>query len=88
MRFKAAVLCKHAATDVAGERPLATVCLQVNLQVTGRLETLPAEPTAVRSVHCVLLLMRAEVGDGAEPPAAEDTRTRNGGGVRLEVFAQ
>lgn len=57
MRFKAAVLCKRATAYVAGEGPLPAVCLQVNLKVTGRLKTLPAEPTAVRPVHCVVLLV-------------------------------
>lgn len=57
MRFEAAVLCERATANVAGEGPLPAVRLQVNLQVTGRLETLPAEPTAVRPVHCVVLLV-------------------------------
>lgn len=82
------MLCKQATTDVAGEGPLPAVRLQVNLQVTGRLETLPAEPTAVRPVHRVVLLVRAQVGDGAEPPAAEHARTWNSRRVRLEVFAK
>lgn len=57
VRFKAAVLCKRAPADVAGKGPLPAVRLQVNLQVTGRLETLAAEPAAVRPVHRVLLLV-------------------------------
>lgn len=57
------MLCEHTPADVAGEGPLPAVRLQVNLQVTGRLEALPAEPTAVRPVHCVVLLMRPQVSD-------------------------
>lgn len=82
------MLRKHATADVAGEGPLPAVRLQVNLQVTGRLEALPAEPTAVGPVHCVVLLVRAQVGDGVEPPAAEHASTRNIRRMRLEVFAK
>lgn len=81
------MLCKHATTDVTGEGPLPAVCLQVNLQVAGRLETLPAEPAAVRPVYCVVLLVRAQVSDRAETPAAEHARARNSYCMRLEVFA-
>lgn len=81
------MLCKHATTDVAGEGPLPTVRLQVNLQVTGGFEALPTERAAVRSVHRVVLLMQAQVCDGAQPPAADHTRTRNSRRMRLEVFA-
>lgn len=42
----------------------------------------------MRPVHCVVLLVRAQVGDGAEPPAAEHARTRNSRCMRLEVFAE
>lgn len=35
MGLKAALLCKHATADVAGERLLPAVRFQVNLQVTG-----------------------------------------------------
>lgn len=81
------MLCEHATADIAGEGPLAAVRLQVNFEVTGRLETLPAESAAVRPVHRVVLLVRAQVSDGAETPATEHTRTRNGCRVSLEVFA-
>lgn len=88
MRFKAAVLCKHATADVAGEGPLPAMRLQMNLQVAGRLETLPAELTAVRPVHSVVLLVRAQLSDGAESQATEHARAWNGGSMRLEVFAK
>lgn len=35
MGFKAAVLREHSPTDLAGERPLSAVGLQVNLHVAG-----------------------------------------------------
>lgn len=82
------MLRERATADVAGERPLAAVCLQVNLEVTGGLEALAAQPAAVRPVDCVVLLVRAQVGDGAEPLAAEHARARNGCRMRLEVFAK
>lgn len=82
------MLRKCATADVAGKRPLAAVCLQVNLEVTGRLEALAAQPTAVWLVDCVVLLVRAQVSDGAEPLATEHARARNGCCVRLEVFAK
>lgn len=82
------MLCEHASADVAGEGLLPAVRLQVNLQVTGRLEALPTEPAAVRPVHRVVLLVRAQVCDGAEPPAADHTRTGDGGRVGLEVFPE
>ena len=81
------MLCEHAPTDVAGERPLPAVRLHVDLQVTGRLEALPTEPAAVRPVHRVVLLVRAQVSDGTQTPAAEHARARNSRCVRLEVFA-
>lgn len=82
------MLRKRATADVTGKRPLAAVCLQVNLEVTGRLEALAAQPTAVRPVDCVVLLVRAQVGNGAEPLAAEHARARNGRRVCLEVFSK
>lgn len=82
------MLCKRAPADVAGEGPLPAVRLQVNLQVTGRLEALAAEPAAVRPVHRVLLLVRAQVGDRVEPLAAEHARARNSRRVHLEVLAK
>lgn len=81
------MLCKHTAAYVAGERPLPAVRLQVYLQVTGRLEALPAEPTAVRPVHRVVLLVRAQVSDGVELPGAEHTGARDSRRVRLQMFA-
>lgn len=81
------MLCEHAAADVAGEGPLAAVRLQVNLEVTGRLEALPAESAAVRPLHRVVLLVRAKVGDGAESPPAQDARTGNSCRMSLEMFA-
>lgn len=80
------MLCKHATADVAGEGPLPAVRLQVDLQVTGRLEALPAEAAAVRPVHRVVLLVQAQVGDGAEPPAADHAHARDSRRVCLEVF--
>lgn len=66
MRFQAAELCERVTADVAGERPLAAVRLQVDLEVTGRLEALVAQAAAVRPLHRVLQLVRAQVGDGAD----------------------
>lgn len=88
MRLEAAVLRERAPTDVAGEGLLPAVRLQVDLQVAGRLEALPTQPAAVWPVHRVVLLVRAQVRDGAEPPATEDTRARDGCHVRQQVFAQ
>lgn len=88
MRFQAAQLSEHAAADFAGVRFLPAVRLQVNLQVTGRLEALPAEAAAVRPNHRVVLLVRAQVGDGAELQAAERTAAGDRRRVSLEVFAQ
>lgn len=60
----------------------------MNLEVTGRLEALAAQPAAMRPVDCVMLLVRAQVGDGAELLAADHARARNGRRVRLEVFSK
>lgn len=86
--FEAALLGEHASTNVAGERLLSTVSFQVDLEVTGRFESFTAEPTAVRSVYRMLLLVRAQVGDGAHLLAAQHTCTGNSGSVRLKVFPE
>lgn len=88
MRLEAAVLREHAAADVAGEGPLPAVRLQVDLQVTGRLEALPAEAAAVRSVHGVLLLVCAQLRDGAQSHPAQRANARYGRRVRQQVLAQ
>lgn len=62
--------------------------LQVNLEVTGGVETLPAEPAAVWPLHGVVLLVRAQVGDGAKSLAAKHTRARCGGRMSLQVLAK
>lgn len=82
------MLCEPATADVAGEGLLPAVRLQVNLQVTRRLKALPTEAAAVRPLHRVVLLVRAQVSDGAEPLAAQQTNTRKSRRVRLEVFAK
>lgn len=78
MCFQAAELCERVTAGVAGKRPLAAVRLQVDLEVTGRLEALVAKAAAVRPLHCVLLLVRAQVGHGADLMAAQPARTREG----------
>lgn len=82
------MLCKCPSTDATGERSLPTVCLQVNLKVTRGVESLPTEPAAVWPVHGVVLLVRAQLSDGAKSLATKHTRARYGGHVSLKVFAQ
>lgn len=88
MCFQAAVLRERVTAGVAGERPFAAVRLEVDLEVTGRLEALAAQAAAVRPLDCVVLLVRAQVGDGADLLAAERARARKGRRVRLEVLAE
>lgn len=40
------------------------------------------------AVHGVVLLVRAQVADGAQPLAAKHARARHGGGVGLQVLAK
>lgn len=88
MCFQAAVLRERATAGVTGEGPLAAVRLEVDLEVTGRLEALAAQAAAVRPLDRVVLLVRAQVGDGADLLAAECARARKGRRVRLEVLAE
>lgn len=88
MCSQAAELCEHATADVAGERPLAAVRLEVDPEVTGRLEAPGAQVAVVRPLQRVLLLMREQVGDGAHQLVAPCARARDGTRVRLHVCAK
>lgn len=88
MCFQAAELREHATAGVTGERPLAAVRLEVDPEVTGRLEAPAAKFAAVRSLHGVLLLVPAQVGDGADRLVALCARTREGRRMRLHVCAK
>lgn len=81
------MLREQTSADLAGERPLAAVSLQVDLQVAGRLEALPTDSAAVRSLQRVLLLVFPQLRDGAQALVAVHTAARDGHGVRLGVLA-